>query len=213
MAPKPPGKPTSGGGGGGGGGGGASTKAGGSKSKKSATKRTKDGQPVSSTSATAPSGNSEAPDAVDDIAEAAQGSRPDPTVGAHVVVIHPGSLSLRIGLVSAPSPVVIPHCVAWRRNGNINEDTPLRVTSGSEKEDLGSFDAAMQKALRSVGRALRIGTTLLSSEETAVAPSMELQTESTGTRTASTTQSDPYASERVLVGEAARRESRLHPDR
>ena len=42
--------------------------------------------------------------------------RPDPTASTAVVVIHPGSTNLRIGLFDAESPVVIPHCIAFRRN-------------------------------------------------------------------------------------------------
>ena len=43
---------------------------------------------------------------VDDVDLAA---RPDPSEGAKVVVIHPGSMHVRIGLSDSPTPRVIPH--------------------------------------------------------------------------------------------------------
>ena len=32
-----------------------------------------------------------------------------------IIVIHPGSLNLRIGRVSDPVPLTVPHCIARRR--------------------------------------------------------------------------------------------------
>lgn len=41
--------------------------------------------------------------------------RPDPASDAVTVIIHPGSTNLRVGLHYAYAPIVIPHCIAFRR--------------------------------------------------------------------------------------------------
>ena len=45
--------------------------------------------------------------------------------GAQTIVIHPGSLHLRIGRACDSLPVTLPHCIAWRsRNSGYSNVVP-----------------------------------------------------------------------------------------
>jgi len=46
-------------------------------------------------------------------------------LGQSTIVIHPGSLHLRIGRASDPQPTTLPHCIAWRnKNAAVSSIRP-----------------------------------------------------------------------------------------
>ncbi len=89
--------------------------------------------------------------------------RPDPTVGARVVVIHVGSANLRIGLSTSNTPLVVPHCIAWRRT-----PAPGEIGAKSEGDEASHRpdDQEMEGAARSLVRAARVASELLSHGDT-----------------------------------------------
>jgi len=87
----------------------------------------------------------------------------DPSTDQPVIVIHPGSTRLRIGLANSRAPMVLPNCVAWRRRpASSGEPGP----AGGVVDDF----AALDEAVRPLARALRIGVALLGDASAADSP-------------------------------------------
>jgi hypothetical protein len=91
--------------------------------------------------------------------------RDDPSTDQPVIVIHPGSTLLRIGLAHWEAPMVLPHCVAWRRT---SASAPATAT-GAVGSAIADFET-LHEAVRPIARALRVGVALLGDSSAAEIP-------------------------------------------
>ena len=92
-------------------------------------------------------------------------SRTNPAIGAAVVVIHPGSTSLRIGLGEALTPRVIPHCIAYRRKAASAPSSARSDGSGT------AIAQRLESSLAPLARQLRLGVQFVGEDYPPVAPS------------------------------------------
>ncbi len=115
-----------------------------------------------------------------------------------IIVLHPGSTSLRVGLANSAEPLVIPHCIAWRRKSG----RPAPFIAPSEADAAHASDA-----LRSVARALRVSSALLALDEPPSPPSLASAAPSPAAATSGAAHSDVD----VLVGEEAQRAAAQDP--
>ena len=109
---------------------------------------------------------------IDDLAK-----RPDPSIGAHIVVIHPGSTNLRVGLASAPSPRMLPHCIAFRRTppddaagadaATLVDAAAAAAPSAQEGEQIA---AVLESSLPPLARQLRASVELVGQPHPPTAP-------------------------------------------
>lgn len=88
----------------------------------------------------------------------------DPSTDQPVIVIHPGSTLLRIGLAHWEAPLVLPHCVAWRRAGS-----PPPAAAAGVVGAIADFEA-LDEAVRPIARALRVGVVLLGDSSASEVP-------------------------------------------
>ncbi|KAL1496778.1 hypothetical protein AB1Y20_014366 [Prymnesium parvum] len=128
--------------------------------------------------------------------EELEAAKPDPTVGRPVVVIHPGSKNLRVGLSDQVRPLLLPHCIAHRRAS----PPPAPPADASEPDTASTIESSLDL----LARQLRVATLLLGGEE---APSVH------PTATCAPGGAAPAAAElpAVLVGEAALQAAEAHP--
>jgi len=156
------------------------------------------------------------------VIDASRQRHADPAAGAQVVVIHPGSASLRVGLASEHVPLVIPHCIAWRLSGTDADASEHDGNSDAvaDAETTTRLESEMSAAMRPIGRALRVGQALLGTEPH-VSPSVcmlgndvaggHVSTTSASAATARIGGSSAFAT--TLVGDAAVRAARSEPGR
>ncbi|XP_067938587.1 actin-related protein 8-like [Watersipora subatra] len=73
--------------------------------------------------------------------------------GETTIVIHPGSLHLRLGRASDPLPAMLPHCIAWRsRNSSYSRVTPWIKRSETEhSESIRMVLTAAEEAQKQLG--------------------------------------------------------------
>ena len=114
-------------------------------------------------------------DAADDAAAAEEKmdmdwalKRPDPSEGAQVVVIHPGSTNLRIGLADASAPRVVPHCIAFRR---FAARAAAAADNAAPKAD--ALVKELEPTLGLLGRQLRLGQQLVGQIYEPVPPTVQ----------------------------------------
>ena len=87
----------------------------------------------------------------------------NPALDSEVVVIHAGSRLLRVGLagVLAPPPLLLPHCVAYRRAAAVTISAAACSASEQEAEAEAAEDDAAEAALGLLTRQLRVATSML----------------------------------------------------
>ena len=166
---------------------------------------------------------------VDDVDLAA---RPDPSEGAKVVVIHPGSMHVRIGLSDSPTPRVIPHCVAYRRTAAAALPAAASAGAASTRVSAGeSVAVALEPSLAPLARQLRLSVRLVGKQHPPVAPgAVPVSADEVAAAAAAASAAAPASAaaadasgsaaitaaetddERVLVGEAALRAASAAPD-
>jgi len=124
--------------------------------------------------------------------------RPDPAAGAAVIVLHPGSTNLRVGLASSPAPRVIPHCIAFRRVIKHAQAAPCAVAVEAVVHTL-------EPALALLARQLRLGVQLVGHAHLPVAPTARLcdSGESCAVSSEADQEVNEVAHAQFLVGEAA----------
>ncbi len=177
----------------------------------------KDGakEPKSKKSKKGKAGEAAAEVAEEDADEADGQERPDPSVGAPLIVIHPGSTNLRIGLASTGVPRTLPHCVAYRRTeAGIAESAAAAAASeagGAAALPGEGVASALEPALPPLARALRLATRMLGDTTFAVtAPSAEPAPDADADGDAAALAGVQGA--KMLVGEAALRAAEMEPD-
>lgn len=92
--------------------------------------------------------------------------RPDPASDAVTVIIHPGSTNLRVGLHYAYAPIVIPHCIAFRRT------TRSAPHDRSDHAATLLASASLESALVPLSRQLRVAMRLVGGEQPPLVPSV-----------------------------------------
>jgi hypothetical protein len=138
-------------------------------------------------------------------------SRPDPSVGMPIVVIHPGSSNLRIGLSTAETPRVLPHVVAYRRSetGSEAERARAEVTPSIADADASrgwAVASKLEPAMAPLARQLRLATSLHGGVFPPTPPSARIATAdevnaaSIAASAAASVQPDECSSPRILVG-------------
>lgn len=137
-------------------------------------------------------------------------TRPDPSEGAQIVVIHPGSTNVRIGLASAAAPRILPQCVAYRRSEQAAPaDAPAKYGgSGGVVAQAEATARQLEPSLAPLARQLRLGVRLVGQEHPPVALTVQ---EVDGARGAGASTASTGGA-RMLVGEAALEAASSHPD-
>ena len=81
----------------------------------------------------------------------------NPALDSEVVVIHAGSRLLRVGLAGlhAPPPLLLPHCVAYRRAAAVRTSAAACGASAAETEAEAAEDDAAEASLGPLTRQLR----------------------------------------------------------
>lgn len=105
----------------------------------------------------------------DDLDEVDLAARPDPSEGAAIVVIHPGSTNLRIGLSNQATPRIIPHCIAYRRTPPSDDAAPREAGAPGTAGEVAA--KSIEPALTPLARQLRVGVRLVGKEYPPAAPS------------------------------------------
>lgn len=115
-----------------------------------------------------------------------------------------GSAHLRIGLASSDAPLVLPHCVSWRRRAPAAAPASSLATTPIAEP---TVTALVEGSLPRLARALHLGKALLGVEHPTVPPWLEPLPHATAA-----TETDPFDDEQALVGERALAAAQLRPE-
>jgi len=97
-------------------------------------------------------------------------ARPDPALDAPVIVIHPGSVQLRIGLADALGPRVIPHCIAYpKRLMHMTRTPDSELPMDVQGEAVATI---LESSLTPLARQLRLGIRHMGQEQPIAASEM-----------------------------------------
>jgi hypothetical protein len=139
--------------------------------------------------------------------------RPDPSEGAAVVVLHPGSTNLRVGLATDSAPRVLPHCIAFRRSarGPAAADATAAAAGAAD-----ALVREVEPALGLLARQLRLGVQLVGQEFPPVPPTVRGKSGggrgSGGGEAGRGKSGGADEGARFLVGEAAVTAAHAHPE-